>query len=102
MHSTLHYFPNHDVGSITNISGATVLASSKHPQSAEQFVKFLVSAAGQKIIASSDDFEYPARPGIPANGALPPLDGIAHATLSVAALGDNQAAPKLMRQVGLY
>jgi iron(III) transport system substrate-binding protein len=102
IHSTLHYFPNHDVGSITNISGATVLASSKHPQAAEQFVKFLVSKAGQQIIASSDDFEYPARPGVPANSALPPLANIAHATLSVAALGDNQAAPKLMRQVGLY
>jgi iron(III) transport system substrate-binding protein len=26
MHSALHYFPNHDVGSITNVGGAAVLA----------------------------------------------------------------------------
>ena len=46
MHSALYYFPNHDVGSITNISGAAVLAS-EHPQArAERFVTFLVSTAG--------------------------------------------------------
>ena len=102
MHSKLHYFPNHDVGSVTNLSGAAVIASSRHPEAAEQFVRFLVSEAGQKIIAQSDDFEYPVRPGVAPNSALPPLDTIAHITLSTAAVDDNQLAPKLMRQAGLY
>ncbi len=31
MHSTLYFFPDDDVGSIENISGAGVLASSGHP-----------------------------------------------------------------------
>ena len=39
-HSKLHYFPGHDVGSIENISGAAVLASSHHRQDAQAFVRF--------------------------------------------------------------
>ena len=38
MHSAVYFFPNHDVGSIENISGAGVLATSKHPQDAQRFV----------------------------------------------------------------
>ena len=102
MRSALHYFPNNDVGSITNVSGAAVLASSKHHRAAEQFVEFLVSEAGQQIIARSDDFEYPARPGVPPNSALPPLSTIAHATLSAAALGNDRRGARLLQQVGLF
>ena len=102
MHSSLYYFPNNDVGSITNISGAAVLASSKHRQAAERFVEFLVSEAGQQIIAEGDDFEYPARPGVPPNSALPPLSAIAHATLSAVALGNDQQGAALIQQVGLF
>jgi iron(III) transport system substrate-binding protein len=101
MHSELYYFPGGDPGSVTNISGAAVLASSSHRAEAERFVAFLVSAAGQKVIAGSDDFEYPARPGIGANTALPPLAQIAHTRLSVSAIGNDQQAAHLIEQVGL-
>jgi iron(III) transport system substrate-binding protein len=43
--SRLYYFPHHDVGSIENVSGAAVLASSQHKALAERFVQFIVSAA---------------------------------------------------------
>ncbi len=102
MRSTLHYFPSRDVGSIANISGAAVLASSSHSESAERFVAFLVSDAGQQIIARSDDFEYPVRRDVAPNGALPSLDAISHATLSPVALGNDEEAPELMRQAGLF
>lgn len=101
MHSALYYFANHDAGSVENISGAAVLASSRHRQAAEKLVGFLVSAAGQQIIASSDDFEYPARTGIASNPALPPLATVAPTTLSVVALGDDQLATRLIQQAGL-
>jgi iron(III) transport system substrate-binding protein len=101
MHSALYYFPHGDVGSITNISGVGVLASSPHRQLAERFVAFLVSKAAQEILARSDDFEYPARPGVTANPALPPLSEIPHAILSVAALGTDAEASRLMEQAGL-
>jgi iron(III) transport system substrate-binding protein len=101
MHSALYYFPHGDVGSITNISGIGVLASSPHRQLAERFVAFLVSKTAQEILARSDDFEYPARPGVAANPALPPLAKIPHATLSVAALGTDAEASRLIEETGL-
>jgi iron(III) transport system substrate-binding protein len=101
MHSRLYYFPRHDPGSITNISGAAVLASSRKRADAQRFVAFLVSKAGQQIIARSDDFEYPARPGVKARIALPPLETLAHDTLSAVALGDDQQAARLITQAGL-
>jgi iron(III) transport system substrate-binding protein len=102
MHSTLYYFPAGNVGSVTNISGAAVLASSKQQQAADRFLRFIVSPQGQEIIAQSDDFEYPARPGIKPNVALPPLAKIAHDTLSPVELGDDAQAARLLQQVGLY
>ncbi len=102
MHSTLHYFRRGDAGSITNISGAAVLASSSHRADADRFVRFLVSAAGQRIIANSADFEYPARADVAPNSALPPLGSIAHTTLSAAQLGNDQKAARLLEQIGLF
>ena len=101
MHSRLYYFPTGDPGSIVNISGAAVLASSKHRQNAERFVAFLASRTAQEILARSDDFEYPARPGVAANPAIPPLDTIPHTSVSVVSLGNDSQAVRLMQQAGL-
>jgi iron(III) transport system substrate-binding protein len=101
IHSRLHYFPGHDPGSIENIAGAAVLASSKHRQAAQAFVRFIASSAGQRILAHSYDFEYPASPGIAPNPALPPLSSISPETLTPAALGTDQTAVRLIEQAGL-
>jgi iron(III) transport system substrate-binding protein len=99
--SRLYYFPHHDVGSIENVAGAAVLASSRHKALAERFVQFMVSPLGQQILARSYDYEYPARAGVAPNPALPSLSSIAPATLSVAALGTDQEAVRLIQQAGL-
>lgn len=101
VHSALFYFPNHDPGSIENIAGAAVLASSKHRQAAQRLVQFITSAAGQRVLARGYDFEYPARPGVAPNPALPPLSSISVATLSPAALGTDQTAVQLIEQSGI-
>jgi iron(III) transport system substrate-binding protein len=101
IHSKLYYFPNHDPGSIENIAGAAVLASSTHRAKAQRLVQFIASAAGQRILAGSYDFEYPARPGIAQNPALPPLSSISLAALSPATLGTDQTAVQLIEQAGL-
>jgi iron(III) transport system substrate-binding protein len=101
MHSSVYYFPGHNVGSVENISGVAVLASSDRRRQANAFVDFLVSAAGQQILARSYDFEYPARPGVAPNPVLPPLSSISPATLGAVALGNDQAAAKLIQQSGL-
>ena len=99
--SRLYYFPHHDVGSIENVAGAAVLASSRHKALAQRFVAFMVSAAGQQVLAHSYDYEYPARVGITPNPALPPLSSISPATLPVTALGTDQEAVQLIEQAGL-
>jgi ABC-type Fe3+ transport system substrate-binding protein len=78
-----------------------VLGSGKHRQMADAFANFLVSAAGQQIVAHSNDFEYPARPGIKPNPALAPLSSISTTNLGAVALGNDQAAAKLILQAGL-
>jgi iron(III) transport system substrate-binding protein len=99
--SKLYYFPNRDVGAIENVSGAAVLASSHHQVNADKFVQFLVSPTAQRILAGGDDFEYPARPGVGRNPALPPLSEVNPAVLSVVKLGDDQLASKLLQSSGL-
>jgi iron(III) transport system substrate-binding protein len=101
VHSKLSYFPSRDVGGLENVSGAAVLASSHHKTGAEKFVSFLVSEQAQRILAASDDYEYPARPGVAPNPALPPLTQIDPAMISVVRLGDDQRAAMLLQQSGL-
>ena len=78
-----------------------MLASSRHKALAQRFVAFMVSAAGQQVLAHSYDYEYPARVGITPNPALPPLSSISPATLPVTALGTDQEAVQLIQQAGL-
>jgi iron(III) transport system substrate-binding protein len=101
MHSALYFFPNHNVGSLENISGAAVLKTSKHPHEAQAFVKFLLSDGGQQILAHGYDFEYPLRPGIAPNPQITPLAKIAPAALSPAVLGNDQQASELIQESGL-
>jgi iron(III) transport system substrate-binding protein len=96
MRSALYYFPGGDPGSIVNVSGVAVLDTAKHGGDAQRFVSFLLSPAGQRLIAQGDDFEYPARPGVKANPALPPFESIAHTSLQVSRLGNDRKAVQLI------
>jgi len=100
-HSRLYFFPNRDIGGIENISGAAVLASSRHAAAAQSFVEFLVSPSAQHILAAGDDYEYPAHPGIAANPALLPLSETNPAIINVVKLGDDLPAASLLQQAGL-
>ncbi len=99
--SRLYYFPDRDVGALENVSGAAVLAGSHHKAAAERFVAFLVSPAAQRILAAGEDYEYPARPGVPPNPALTPLSEVDPAVFSVVRLGNDLPAASLLQQSGL-
>jgi iron(III) transport system substrate-binding protein len=100
MHSAIYYFPNGDPGSVVNVSGAAVLASSHHRSQAQRLVAFFVSHEGQRLISVGDDFEYPVRPGVGPNPQLPPFASIPHSNISVAALGNDVAARQLVSVAG--
>jgi iron(III) transport system substrate-binding protein len=102
MHSALHFFAAGDPGYVLDVSGAGILASSTHQASAQKFLAFLVSAAGQRIIAQSDSFEYPLRPGVAANPGLPPLSSLhPDPADTIAKLGDGSTALQLLQQAQL-
>ena len=102
MHSALHFFAPADPGYVLDVSGAGILASSTHKAAAQKFLAFLVSAAGQRIIAQTDSFEYPIRPGVAANPQLPPLSSLhPDPADTVARLGDGSLALALLQQAQL-
>jgi len=102
MHSALRFFAAGDAGYVLDVSGAAILASSTHQAAAQKFLAFLVSAAGQRIIAQTDSFEYPLRPGVAANPQLPPLSSLhPDPADTIARLGDGSQALSLLQQAQL-
>ena len=95
------YFAPQDPGYVEDVSGAAVLAASKHQAAAQKFVAFLTSEAGQKILASSASYEYPIRPGVAANPELTPLTQLQPTDFTPADLGTGEDAKELLQQADL-
>jgi iron(III) transport system substrate-binding protein len=96
---TQMYFGKQDPGAFLSISGAGVLKSSKHPAEAQQFVKWLNSPAGQKVLGDSKAMEYPIGNGAVANKALKPLSELQPPTVAVASL-NSQKVRDMMTEAG--
>ncbi len=101
MHSALHYYAPGDPGNLINVSGAAVLRSSPHRANALAFLAFLVSRAGQEVIAHSDSFEYPLRSDVPPAPGLRPLADLHPIAITPAELGDGAGALALEQRLGL-
>lgn len=101
VHSALHYFEAGDPGSLVDVSGAGQLAASKHPKSAQALLAFLVSAAGQKVIADSESYEYPLGSGVQTTKVDRAFSTFGTPTITIADLGDGKQAITLMREAGL-
>lgn len=101
MHSALAFFKAGDPGNLVDISGAGVLASSKHRVAAQRFLAFLVSAPAQQIIATSESYEYPIAAGVTTAKVAQPFSGLTPPALSIADLGDGSAALAVLQKVGL-
>ena len=100
--SRLHRFAAGDVGNLINVSGAAVLASSRRQDEAQRYLAFLVSAPMQTALAESDvDFEYPLRPGIAANKLLAPFASLRPPPVTIAGIGDDRLAARLLQRAGL-
>ncbi len=101
MHSALAPFAPQDPGYLVNVSGAAVLKSSKHQAAAQKFLAYLTSAAGQKVMAKSDSFEYPIGSGVVATDGQQPLGTLRPAPMTIADLGNGQHAVALLQQAQL-
>ncbi|RMI34920.1 extracellular solute-binding protein [Nocardia stercoris] len=100
LHSALSYFPAGDPGALVDVSGAAVLASSKHQPAAQKWLAYLVTQPAQQIIATSESYEYPLLAGVTDTRLTRPLSD-AGPIVSAAELGDGTQAVELMQGVGL-
>jgi iron(III) transport system substrate-binding protein len=101
LHSALHYFAAGDAGSLVDVSGAAALKSSSHGKQAQRFLAYLVSAPAQRIVATSESYEYPLGSGVQTARDLRPFAELKPPAISVADLGDGRSALSRLRAVGL-
>jgi iron(III) transport system substrate-binding protein len=98
--SRIAYFAPSDPGYVLDVSGAAVLKSSKNTASAQKFLAFIVSKAGQEIIAHSISFEYPIASGVTRTGETPFKDLQPNA-ITISELGTGAEAIKLLQEAQL-
>ncbi len=93
------HFPPEDLGSLVNVAGVGVLASSDNKERALGFVRQMLSTQTQRYFADSTK-EYPLSAGVKAPAELTPLADIPAPRVDLAKLGDLQGTLKLMRDTG--
>ncbi|MDQ3449113.1 MAG: iron ABC transporter substrate-binding protein [Chloroflexota bacterium] len=94
-----HFLPGGDLGSLVNVAGAGIMASSQNADVAAQFVDYLVSEDAQTYF-SEETYEYPLVEGIAADERLPGLDEIESPDIDLNDLADLQGTVELMRDAG--
>ena len=98
--TTLHYFKHQDPGAFVSISGGGVLASSKHPEQAQAFLKWITGKDGQAVLKEGNSFEYAVGQNAPSNPKLVPLTQLDAPKVDASRL-DSKKAVALMTQAGL-
>jgi iron(III) transport system substrate-binding protein len=99
--ANIAYFAPYNPGYVEDISGAAILKTSKHMAADQEFLRFLTSRAGQEVLAHSNSFEYPIRPGVAANPELTPLSQLRPIDFTPAELGTGLNAKELLEESGL-
>lgn len=74
------------MGVAWNVAGVAVSNYSQHMSSAEKFIDFVTSQAGQQLFASVNR-EYPTRPGVPAAPEVPAVGSYKIADVPMVDLG---------------
>ena len=96
----LYYFRNQDPGAFVSISGGGVLASSKHQQQAQAFLKWITGKGGQDVLKTGDSYEYAVGTGAASNPKLVPLADLQAPKVEPSSL-NSKAVTDLMTQAGL-
>jgi iron(III) transport system substrate-binding protein len=96
----LHFFKHQDPGAFISVSGGGVLASSKHPEEAQAFLKWVTGKGGQDILKNGDSFEYAVGVGAESNPKLVPLADLDAPKVDPTALNSKKVT-ELMTAAGL-
>ena len=89
-----------DPAAIVNVTGAGILAPAQLDQDAYDFVRFLISPAGQTYFVEQT-FEYPLVAGIAAPEGLPPLESLITPELDLSDLDDLKTTQDMLQRAGL-
>jgi iron(III) transport system substrate-binding protein len=100
-HAKLWWFTAGDPGFVKDISGAGILKSAPHKAAADKFLAFLVSPAGQEVIAHGASYEYPLVTSVAPNPQLPPVSSLKPNPITPAEIGTGLDARNLLREAGL-
>jgi iron(III) transport system substrate-binding protein len=93
------YFPPNDLGSMINVSGGGVLATSDESEEATDFIRFLLSPKAQRYFVDSSK-EYPMVQGIEPPEGVPHLDQIPSPPFDLADLDGLEETLALMQETG--
>ena len=96
----LHFPPGGDVGSLINVAGGGVLASSDKQAAAEQLMAFLVAPEAQEYFVEESK-EYPVIEGVDAPPNLPALDSIEQPDVNLADLDDLRGTLEIIERAGV-
>jgi iron(III) transport system substrate-binding protein len=101
------FFDDGDIGNLIMVSGAGVVAASKHQETAARFIAYLLSQEAQLHFVN-EVFEYPVVPGIVPGGKphamLIDPEGLAKVVpnVKVGQMSDVQGTKQLLRDAGVF
>jgi iron(III) transport system substrate-binding protein len=95
-----HFMPGSDPGSLVNVAGAGILASSNADASARRFVEFLLNDASQAYFAQ-ETFEYPLVAGVAGPAGMPALAELQTPDIDLSSLADLEGTLQLLNETGV-
>ncbi|MDA0256161.1 MAG: iron ABC transporter substrate-binding protein [Chloroflexi bacterium] len=95
-----HYTAPGDAGTLVNVAGAGILASSRNEAAAQRLLEFLLGEAAQRYYAE-ETFEYPLLPGVPSTADLPTIAELQPLDVDLSRLDDLDGTLRLLREVGV-
>ena len=94
-----HFFPAGDAGSLINVAGAGILATSDQPGLSQRLLLYLLSDGAQQYFVN-ETFEYPVVEGIETNDRLLPLSAIESPDIDLSNLDDLQGTVDMIEESG--
>lgn len=94
-----HFFPAGDAGSLINIAGGGILATSDQPGLSQRLLLYFLGHDAQQYFADAT-YEYPVIPGITVNDRLTPLESIEAPEIDLSNLDDLQTTLGLIEASG--
>jgi len=98
--TALYYFKHQDPGAFVSTSAGGVLASSKHREEAQAFLKWITGKGGQTILRTENSFEYAVGKDASSNPRLVPLTQLDAPKVDASRLNSRKVV-ELMTQAGL-